>query len=219
MKHRESQMPLHTSFLLRVLTGKPLLCSFPLIGRCFMFLCSFTLLILSIILQKCVLIKTQKVPTKTYFGKAKKYHTMDVSYTAYMLTTMGYENVKISVLYSLTKILQDYILAIAKDSKYFHPNELSRPDYDYLVRILTKNGIMMPQLMEYCILINLKKYNNDDFYVTKNRHSETTSVRPNEEVKDDQIMVIKGYNDISSVQPVVSSMLEKEELWDAKTLI
>lgn len=110
-------------------------------------------------------------------------------YTARLLQAMGYGNARISVLYSLVTALENYITSVAKDSNHFHLSEFERPNYSHFIRILTENGLVMSELMEYCVRINLKKYNSDDFYVKEvGDYTETTSVQQFLEMMDRQAM-------------------------------
>lgn len=154
----------------------------------------------------------ESVHKGTSKAKSRKQscYKMENSYVVSTLKAMGYNNVKINVLHSLNKALKDYILALAKDSNYFHPSEFERPDYKYLVRILTRNGIMMAQLMDYCLIINLRKCRVDNFYVgDKSEYSEPSSVQQFQETKNVQAVTTKTVNNPIRVRPVHLSTPKK----------
>lgn len=145
---------------------------------------------------------------------------MLINYTACMLQAMGYGNAKISVLYSLVTALENYIISVAKDSKHFHPSKFKRPNYFHFIRILTKNGLVMSDLLEYCVLINLKKYKCDDFYVKEEGgYTETTTVQEFLETMDLQAMSVKGVSKIFTVGPIGSSTRRRKRTSKCKTLV
>lgn len=80
-------------------------------------------------------------------------------YVAHILMYQGMEKAKLFVLNDLTDSAENYIKAVAKDSKRCdHLLRHEQPNLIQIINVLKTIGLKMNKLIEFCVAINLKKY-------------------------------------------------------------